>query len=34
MHEEVVIGMADLIEEEKAYKDESHTLYGQSIEQE
>jgi hypothetical protein len=34
MHEEVVTGMSHLIEDEKAYKDESHTLYGQSIEQE
>jgi hypothetical protein len=33
MHEEIVIGMSHLIEEEKAYKDESHTLYGQSVEQ-
>jgi len=34
MHEEVVIGMSHLIEEEKAYKNDRHTLYGQSIEQE
>jgi hypothetical protein len=34
MHEEVVIGMSHLIEDEKACKDESHALYAQSIEQE
>jgi hypothetical protein len=33
MHEKIVIGVSHLIEHEKAYKDESHTLYGQSIEQ-
>jgi hypothetical protein len=34
MHEEVIVGMSHLIEDEKTYKDESDTLYGQSIEQE